>query len=59
MKMREKAKELQRQRVESTKRGIKPPMSSSGGGGGGYGPSPVASSIPTEPNKPSYQPSAV
>lgn len=54
MKMREKAKELQRQRVESTKRGIKSPMTS-----GGYGPSPVASSIPAEPPKPTYQPAVV
>ena len=55
MKMREKAKELQRQRVESTKRGIKPSMGSSGG----FGPSPMASSIPTELPKASYQPAPV
>ncbi|XP_046447196.1 coatomer subunit delta-like [Daphnia pulex] len=55
MKMREKAKELQRQRVESNKRGIKSPISSSGG----YGPSPMAASIPTEPPKPTYQPAVV
>lgn len=56
MKMREKAKELQRQRVESSKRGIKSPMTSSGG----YGPSPsMAASIPSEPPKPSYQPAVV
>lgn len=55
MKMREKAKELQRQRVESSKRGIKSPMTSSGG----YGPSPMAASIPAEPPKPSYQPAVV
>ena len=55
MKMREKAKELQRQRVESTKRGIKPSMGSSGG----FGPSPMSASIPTELPKASYQPAAV
>lgn len=55
IKMREKAKELQRQRVESSKRGIKSPMTSSGG----YGPSPMAASIPAEPPKPSYQPAVV
>jgi hypothetical protein len=55
MKMREKAKELQRQRVESTKRGGKPSMGSSGG----FGPSPMASSIPAELPKASYQPAVV
>lgn len=60
MKMREKAKELQRQKVESSKRGIKPSgMSSSGSGGSGYGSSSMASSIPSEPPKPSYQPAVV
>lgn len=53
MKMREKAKELQRQRVESNKRGIKPPMGSSGG----FGPSPMAA--PMDIPKPTYQPAPV
>lgn len=55
MKMREKAKELQRQRVEANKRGIKTPMGSSGG----FGPSPISASIPAELPKASYQPPTV
>jgi len=63
-KMREKAKELQRAKLESQKRGGKP-MSSMGGGGGmgggGYGgqggftPGPMGGeSTPAEPPKPAY-----
>lgn len=55
MRMREKAKEIQRQRVESTRRGIKSPMPSSMG----YSPSPMAASVPSEPPKPSYQPAVM
>jgi len=53
MKMREKAKELQRQRVEAAKRGIKSPVAP-----GGYGPSPIAASVPiaAEIPKPTYTP---
>ena len=55
--MREKAKELQRQRVEATKRGIKSPVAA-----GGFGPSPMASSVPSMPTempKPSYTPAVM
>ena len=65
-KMREKAKELQRQRIETTKRGGKP-MSTSGGYGpnsGGYGQTTggfsggptigETMSTPAEPPKPTY-----
>jgi len=57
-KMREKAKELQRAKLESAKRGGKP-ISSMGGGGyggqGGYTPGPmVGESTPAEPPKPAY-----
>jgi len=59
-KMREKAKELQRAKLESAKRGGKP-MSSMGGSSGGYGgqggftPGPmVGESTPAEPPKPAY-----
>ena len=60
-KMREKAKELQRQKLESQKRGGKPmsSMGGMGGGGGGYGgqggynPGPMEST-PSEPPKPAY-----
>jgi len=59
-KMREKAKEFQRQRDDSNKRGgIKSTMNSSSigsSGGGGYGSSPMASSIQMEIPKPTYQP---
>ncbi|MCP3662606.1 MAG: hypothetical protein GY696_08955, partial [Gammaproteobacteria bacterium] len=65
-KMREKAKELQRAKLEAQKRGGKSMssmggMGSMGGGGGGYGgqggynPSPmVGESTPSEPPKPAY-----
>jgi FtsZ-interacting cell division protein YlmF len=62
-KMREKAKELQRQKIEMTKRGGRPMSSSSGGFGvgqmnsGGFsgGPSIGDSlSTPAEPPKPTY-----
>jgi len=59
-KMREKAKELQRAKLESQKRGGKPmagmgSMGSSYGGQGGYNPSPmVGESTPAEPPKPAY-----
>lgn len=58
-KMREKAKELQRAKLEQSKRGGKP-MSSMGGSGGfggqgGYTPGPmVGESTPSEPPKPAY-----
>lgn len=62
-KMREKAKELQRAKLESSKRGGKPmtsmgslgSMGGSGGfgGQGGYNPSPMEST-PAEPPKPAY-----
>lgn len=56
-KMREKAKEFQRQRDDSNKRGgMKSMNSSSMGSSGGFGPSPMASSIQAEIPKPSYQP---
>ena len=59
-KMREKAKELQRAKLESQKRGGKPmtgmgSIGSSYSGQGGYNPSPmVGESTPAEPPKPAY-----
>ena len=60
-KMREKAKELQRAKLESSKRGGKPVSSMGGMGSGGYGgqggytPGPmVGESTPAEPPKPAY-----
>lgn len=66
-KMREKAKELQRQRMEAQKRGIRgggpASMGGMGGGGGyggqggGYGSGPLVGdtlSTPAEPPKPTY-----
>ena len=61
-KMREKAKELQRQRIETTKRGGRP-MPTSGGYGptsGGFSGGPSIGdtmSTPAEPPKPTYNPS--
>lgn len=61
-KMREKAKELQRQKLESNKRGGKPMSSMTGisggyGGQGGFNSGPmVGESTPAEPPKPAYNP---
>jgi len=57
IKMREKAKELMRQRLEANKRGIRSPVT-----GGGYGPqTSMAASVPmaAEIPKPSYTPAVV
>ena len=57
IKMREKAKELQRAKMDSQKRGGKPVSTMGGyGGQGGFTPGPMASevSMPAEPPRPAY-----
>jgi len=58
-KMREKAKELQRQRMEANKKGVKSPGFGGGGFGSntGYSSAPIvgdSATIPADINKPSF-----